>query len=112
MTEPVGGGVQRRRGVRFVLSAKVIYRWKDASGRDRESIGRTRDISLLGAFIFAPSSPPILTPVSLEIELPPLQPSASQRLTLEGKGRVIRSTSTDQDSGFAAACRFDLNGPG
>jgi c-di-GMP-binding flagellar brake protein YcgR len=104
--------VQRRRAVRFVLPAKVIYRWKDASGQRRESIGLTRDISLLGAFIFAPSPLPVNTPVNLEIELPPLQPSVSQRLTLKGKGRVIRSTSTDQDSGFAAACRFDLRDPG
>ncbi len=105
--------MERRKAVRFVLLANVIYGWKDASGQHRESIGLTRDISLLGAFILAPSHPPVDTPVHLEIELelPPLQPSVSQRHTLKGKGRVIRSTSTDQESGFAAACHFDLHGP-
>jgi len=100
--------VEHRRAVRFSLLAPVIYRWKDPSGKNRKSVGCTRDISILGAFIVSPSPPPVQTPVSLEIHLPPLERNDLQRLRLEAKGRVTRVTSTGQDSGFAATSRFEL----
>jgi len=101
--------VEQRRAVRFNLLAQVIYRWRDPSGQNRENVGRTRDISILGAFIVCPSPPPVETPVSLEIHLPPLERNALQRLRLEAKGRVVRVAGADEDSGFAATSHFELH---
>src|ERR1700719_1969415 len=47
----VGGSMERRAAIRFLLRAPVIIRWTDRSGAKREDIGRTRDISTAGAFL-------------------------------------------------------------
>lgn len=101
--------MEQRGAVRFSLLAPVIYRWKDPSGKNRSSVGCTRDISILGAFIVCPSPPPVQTPVSVEIHLPPLERNALHRLRLKGKGRVTRVTGTDRHSGFAATSCFELH---
>jgi hypothetical protein len=104
-----GGPVEQRRAVRFSLQVPVMYRWKDRSGRTQESFGRTRDISILGAFVVCLVPPPVGIKVGLEIHLPPLERNAVQQLRLEAKGKVTRVTDTDQDSGFAATSRFELH---
>ena len=105
----MGGAVEQRRATRFTLRARVTYRWKDRSGRNQEGIGRTRDISILGAFVVCSSLPSVGAPVSLEIHLPPLKRNAPEHLRLEGKGKVTRDADSDQDSGFAATSRFELH---
>jgi PilZ domain-containing protein len=101
--------VEQRRAVRFSLTAQVIYRWDDQSLQNQESIGRTRDISILGVFVVCQAPPPVGTPVSLEIHLPALEWNALQLLKLKTEGRVTRVTGSDEDSGFAASGRFELH---
>jgi PilZ domain len=106
---PVGGAVERRRAIRFSLHARVTYRWKDRSGRNQEGVGRTRDISILGAFVVCSSPPPVGAPVGLEIDLSPLEGDTLKHLRLEAKSKVMRVADSDQDSGFAATSRFELH---
>jgi hypothetical protein len=106
---PVGGAVEQRKAIRFTLNARVTYRWKDRSGRNQEGVGRTRDISILGAFVVCSSPPSVGAPVGLEIHLPPLERNALEHLRLEAKGKVTRVADSDQDSGFAATSRFELH---
>jgi hypothetical protein len=108
--------VERRRAVRFQLHAPVILEWIEPSGAKRENIGRTRDISILGAFVICASPLPANTVISLEVHLPPLERNSSQQLRLRGHGKVTRVNGSGPDSGYAASVRFVLEeegvGPG
>lgn len=101
--------MEQRRAVRFNLLADAICRWQDLLGQNRESVGRTRDISIVGAFVVCPYPPPVGTVVSLEIRLPALQQDVPQRLGLKAEARVTRVTNTQQDKGFAATSRFEVH---
>jgi hypothetical protein len=101
--------VEQRRAVRFEVQAQVIYRWTDQSGRNQEGVGRTRNISISEVFVVCSSPPVSRTTVGLEVHLPPLARGALQNLRLETKGKVMRVTGTDQDSGFAATSQFELH---
>jgi hypothetical protein len=102
-----GGYVERRRAVRFQLTAPVILEWTEPSGTKRE-IGRTQDISILGAFVVCPFPLPTDLAVSLEVHLPPLERNAFQQLRLTGRGKVTRTIWSGEGSGFATSLRFVL----
>ena len=101
--------VEQRRAVRFGVQAHVIYSWTDPSGRNQLGFGRTRNISISGVFVVCSSPPEEGTIVDLEINLPPLARGALQNLKLETKGKVMRVTGVDQESGFAASSQFELH---
>jgi hypothetical protein len=101
--------VEHNRAVRFKLRAPVIFRWRDQSGRRKERVGYTRDISISGAFVICSTPPPLGTAVQLEIHLPPLERDTLQHLNLEVKGKVVRVMGTNQMSGFAAIGSFALH---
>jgi hypothetical protein len=100
--------VERRRAVRFQLHAPVILEWTESSGANREEVGRTRDISILGTFVTCRTAPPTDTTVRLEVHLPPLERNTLQQLRLRGSGQVTRTTGSDQENGFATHCPFVL----
>jgi hypothetical protein len=89
------------------MRAPVIFRWSDESGAKRESVGRTRDISIVGVFVTCPNPPPGGTPISLEVHLAPLE-NTRNRLRLEAAGKIVR-VGNGGESGFAAISRFDLH---
>ena len=99
---------EARKSVRFRLSVPVIFRWIDESGRQREYVGRTRDLSIAGVFVVSKILPQIRTKCSLEVYLPPLEVGASQQLLLRTEGRVRRVESQGVDIGFAASGSFTL----
>jgi hypothetical protein len=101
--------VERREAVRFRLSAPVIFRWSDQSGARREEAGRLRDISVVGAYVFSKILPPVKAKLSLDIELPPFEESAPERLHLKGEGGVARVENTGAESGFAIRGPFTLH---
>lgn len=100
--------MERRAAIRFLLHAPAIIRWTDASGAQREDVGRTCDISTLGAFLTSHAPLPVGTRVSLEIHLPPLERKALQRVRLRSTGKVIRVTKMAQP-GFAVRGPFTLH---
>ena len=100
--------MEQRRALRFHLFAEAVCRWQDLLGQNRESVGRTRDISIVGAFVVCPSPPPVGTVVSLEIRLPALHQDVPWCLGLKAEARVARVTNTQQDRGFAATSRFEV----
>jgi PilZ domain-containing protein len=100
--------VERRRAVRFQLRAPVILEWTEPSGKKRENIGRTRDISILGTFVICPTPPPADTVVSVEVHLPPLERNTFQQLRLRGSGTVTRLNGSGQEVGFATHTPFVL----
>lgn len=100
--------MERRRAVRFQLQAPVILQWTDLSGFKQESVGRTRDISIFGAFVICGLMPPSETLVSLEVHLPPLERNTLQRLVLKASGKVARASENEQGFGIALGARFLL----
>lgn len=101
--------MERRAAVRYRLRAPVIVRWSDESGRRREDLGRTRDISTAGVFLTCRALPPVGAELDLEVHLPPFERNTLQRLQLKATGKVIRVTETAQEAGFAVASPFTLH---
>jgi hypothetical protein len=64
--------------MRFPVEARVIFRWIDDRGHNREGEGRTSNISERGAFVIAQKCPPRGTSVQLKVFLPriPITPFA------------------------------------
>jgi hypothetical protein len=100
--------MERRGAIRFLLHAPVITRWIDATGAQREDLGRTRDISTSGAFLTG-HAPPVGTKVSLEIHLPALERNTFQRVQLKSTGKVIRIAEMVREAGFAVRGAFTLH---
>jgi hypothetical protein len=102
------GGLERRRVVRFQLQAPVILEWIDFSGFRQESVGRTCDISIFGAFVTCGVTPPRETLVSLEVQLPSLERNTFQGLRLKASGKVTRAGENEEGIGIAVSARFLL----
>jgi hypothetical protein len=101
--------MERRAAVRYRLLAPAIIRWTDASGAEREDLGRTRDISTSGAFLSSHAPLPVGTTVGLEIHLPPLERNTLQRVRLDSTGKVIRVAEMARRAGFAVSGPFTLH---
>ncbi len=101
--------MENRAAVRFQLQAPVIIRWTDRVGVRREDIGRTRNISVSGAFLTSRAKISVGTKVNLEIHLPTLERNAVQRVQLKSTGKVIRVAEMALESGFAVGGHFTLH---
>ncbi|MGH9681610.1 MAG: PilZ domain-containing protein [Candidatus Acidiferrales bacterium] len=96
-------GINSRSVVRYSLSARAVFTWRDSSGNLQESRGVTRNVSPKGAYIFAPRCPANGSPLSISIFLPPMG-SESRTLCIETEGRVVRTdTVTEGSVGFAVS---------
>jgi PilZ domain len=100
--------MERRMAVRFLLNAPVIIRWIDASGAEREDLGRIRDISTSGAFFTCHAVLFVGAKVRLEIHLPAARENAPPGVRLESTGKIIRTTETALGAGFAVRGAFAL----
>ncbi len=95
--------MDNRKSVRYRLGASAVFSWEDSPGNRLRGEGVTRDISLVGAFIFTATCPPANTPVQLDVFLPPVQgrvPTARIR----AKTQVLRiegAEGVEELSGFA-----------
>ena len=80
---------ESRRDIRFPVEARIIYKWVDESGGNREGEVRTLNISERGAFVSSQEHPPRGTTVHLKIFLAriPITPS---RVTILMDATVIR----------------------
>jgi hypothetical protein len=99
---------ERRGATRFQLNAPAILEWTEPSGTKREEVGRTRDLSILGAFVMLDLPPPTDAEVSVQVLLPALEANSPQMLRFSGCGKVVRTDGTGPASGFAASVRFVL----
>ena len=96
-----------RRGMRFPVDARVIYKWVDATGTRREGEGRTINISEWGVYIRSQNHPPQGTPLQLKIFLSPV-PITLPSLPIVMDARVVRIEKGNLDPalrGFAVEGR-------
>jgi len=104
-------GKVRRATIRFPLQAVVAFWWTDESGNRQHGKGSSRDISELGAFVFAAACPPVGSSVGLRIPLEGLPDTTGFDL----QGHVIRVERSGEGigcSGFAVkAYRTGDQGP-
>jgi hypothetical protein len=98
---------ENRDSHRFHLELPVRVRWKDLSGKSRETTGMTRNVSRSGAFIVCDTPMREGCAVDFEVELPlPLAGSIKSR-TL-ARGRVVRNSSRgERVEGYEHGIRFD-----
>ncbi|MBI3668280.1 MAG: PilZ domain-containing protein [Acidobacteria bacterium] len=98
----------------------MLFSWEGAQRRRLQAEGVTRDISVKGAFILAPTCPPVEATVQVEIFLPSLQGSG-QPARIKAESRVLRvehAAGGNGQSGFAifsegfALCRSVTEVPG
>jgi hypothetical protein len=78
-----------RNFVRYRLEVPVTFSWKDKRGVRQQEKGYARDLSAGGAYLLAPSCPPVGTPFEFEAFLPPLD-QAARTLRMQGEGKVLR----------------------
>jgi hypothetical protein len=105
----MGGAVEHRAVVRFPLHLPVIFRWNDQPMMKKERLGRTRDLSVSGLFVLCPAPPSVGTLVDVEVRLPSFEGGKTQRLRLDGRGKVVRISGPKEPSGFAATSAFVLH---
>ena len=74
-----------------------------------ERLGRTRDLSISGLFVLCQDPPSVGTAVDVEVRLPSLERDKTQRLRLDGRGKVVRISGPKEPRGFAATSAFVLH---
>jgi hypothetical protein len=102
--------MEMRRELRYRLVVPVLFSWESAHHKKLYGEGITRDISVLGAFIAAPTCPPVETLVQVEVVLPSLAGMKSQ-VRIKGEAQVIRvdHPSGGQGQNGFAVVREDSN---
>ena len=96
---------EARTGKRFPLELPIKIHEENASGATK---GLTGNLSAAGVYIRANASLEIGSPVEFEITLPPDVTGGQENVTIQCKGRVVRSdpTGTSPD-GKGVACVID-----
>jgi len=95
---------EARTGKRFPLELPIKIH-KDAGGDAR---GTTGNLSAAGVFIRADASMEVGSPVEFEITLPPEMTGGQENVTIQCKGRVVRTDETGEGGeGRGVACVID-----
>jgi hypothetical protein len=101
------GGIvaEARTGKRFPLELPIKIHNEGASA---DSAGTTGNVSAAGVYIKADASLDVGSPVEFEITLPPDVTGGQENVTIQCKGRVVRTdpTGTSPD-GKGVACVID-----
>jgi hypothetical protein len=101
-----GGPVaeEARTGKRFPLELPIKIH-KDAGG---DTKGVTGNLSAAGVFIRSDSAMEVGSPVEFEITLPPEMTGGQENVTIQCKGRVVRTDETGEGGeGRGVACVID-----
>jgi hypothetical protein len=105
-----GGRDERRRTRRFEIKVPVRFSWIGSDGTRSTGKGKTRDISIHGAFIWAWPVPLPGDAVEVKVEVPSFLIGGTS-LRLHGNGTVLRVEPPDaQAHGFAIAVDFQTTG--
>jgi len=101
-----GGTVsEARTGKRFPLELPIKIHKEGASA---DSKGTTGDLSAAGVYIRADASLEVGSPVEFEITLPPDVTGGQESVTIQCKGRVVRTDPTGASAdGKGVACVID-----
>jgi hypothetical protein len=94
--------MELRNRVRYRLSADAAFTWQGPQQNRLLGEGKTRDISVGGAFIFTRTCPPIGARIDLDIFLPLDQPSGARIIEIKTEATVIRVEHAPAGEGFAA----------
>ncbi len=95
---------EARTGKRFPLHLPIKIH-KEAGG---DAKGVTGNLSAAGVYIRADASLEVGTPVEFEITLPPEMTGGPENVTLQCKGRVVRTDETEAGGeGRGVACVID-----
>ena len=94
---------EARTGKRFPLELPIKIHRAEASG---DAKGVTGNLSAAGVYIRADASLDIGSPVEFEITLPPEVTGGQENVTIQCKGRVVRSDDTGGE-GRGVACVID-----
>jgi hypothetical protein len=99
------GGIvsEARTGKRFPLELPIKIHKDDASS---DSKGITGNLSAAGVYIRADASLEMGSPVEFEITLPPDVTGGKENVTIQCKGRVVRTDETGNE-GRGVACVID-----
>jgi hypothetical protein len=102
-----GGGTvgeEARTGKRFPLELPI----KIHKGETGDAAGVTGNLSAAGVYIRADASMDIGSAVEFEITLPPEMTGGQENVTIQCKGRVVRSDETGEGGeGRGVACVID-----
>jgi hypothetical protein len=96
--------LEMRKEMRYRLDAPAHFTWGNGQQPQRvRGEGVTRDISVLGAFILAPSCPPVDSAIRVEIVLPSLT-GLKPPIRFRAGARVVRVEQVSdgkKENGFA-----------
>jgi hypothetical protein len=87
MVEETSLAEERRKSIRYRVSAPALFYWKSGRGNRLRGEGITRDISVAGAYIISATCPPTDLPIDLEIILPC---GLTWKQRIKAKTRVLR----------------------
>lgn len=98
-----------RRAARYLLRAQVSFSWTENAGSSIRGEGITRDVGLLGAYVFSKTCPPVQSTLRLSIYFP-TQPTTIRPLRVHSIARVVRRELGPKSGvfGFAVVGRFAL----
>jgi hypothetical protein len=99
--------MDRRRYVRYQLSANAVFTWKGSGRAYLHAEGFTRDISPLGAFILSSSCPPVASAVQLDLFIfSSAKVGGPPSLRIRAEARVLRIEYTERGTiqGFSVSC--------
>ena len=105
MTIVSGSRIEHRQNMRYLLNARAVFSWEGPEQKQIRAPGLTRDVGLVGAFIFSLTCPPVGTTVEVALFLPPMHGTVPTA-RLRGQGRVLRVESAvirEEQNGFAVA---------
>jgi polysaccharide export outer membrane protein len=94
--------MELRNRIRYRLSADAVFAWEGAKHDRLLGEGVTRDISLMGAFIFTATCPPVGAQVQLDVFLSPTPGAARKTVRIKTEATVIRVEHSAGSEGFAA----------
>ncbi len=95
---------EARTGKRFPLHLPIKIHQAETSG---EAKGVTGDLSAAGVYIRADASLDVGSPVEFEITLPPEMTGGLENVTIQCKGRVVRTDENKTSEGRGVACVID-----
>ena len=96
-----GTRMDARRTVRYALEIDVRYAWTER-GVERESRGRTRDMSPKGAFVVGPVCPPHGSKLTMSFFMPTMRgDSQSPQVQAESQVSRVDSSESGKPTGFS-----------
>jgi PilZ domain len=107
LAPPAQAVAERRKNVRYQVSANAVFSWKGAGHARLRAEGVTRDISPLGAFIRATSCPPVDAEIQVDIFVFfPAVRGADPSIRIRAEAQVLRvDYSADRSiNGFSVSC--------